>query len=170
MKRVLLFAGILFLAGCARSATQESAQGSVPSSAQESSSASSHIAQLPVQDIHLISPSGETLIVHAEIAATPSEQEQGLMYRTALAPDSGMLFTFSEPRQLTFWMKNTLIPLDVLFFDTTGNFVSFATMTPCTADPCTTYSSQGEALSALEVAAGFTDNHGVGVGWRIKIP
>ncbi len=151
MKRVLLLCGIIVLAGCARNTTEVSTQ----------------VSQLPIQDIQLVSPSGSVLIVHAEIASTPAEQEQGLMQRDHLAPDAGMLFRFAEPQRLTFWMKNTLIPLDILFFDTEGNFVSSATMTPCTAEPCTTYSSQGEALSALEMAAGFTERHGIGGGWRI---
>lgn len=127
-------------------------------------------SSLPIRDVFLVSPTGETLTVHAEIASTPSQQEQGLMQRINLSPDSGMLFLFSEAQQLNFWMKNTLIPLNILFFDTAGNFVSSATMTPCTVDPCTIYSSRGEALSALEVVPGFAENHRIGVGWRIKIP
>ena len=152
MKRLLLLSGFVALAACTQNAAAPSQ------------------VKLPVKDIQLTGPAGAPLTVHAEIASTPSQQEQGLMERTVLPENSGMLFTFSEPQQLNFWMKNTLIPLDVLFFDIAGNFVSFATMTPCIADPCTIYSSQGEALSALEVVPGFTINHGIGAGWKMMMP
>ena len=154
MKRVLLFVGVILLTGCTQSTTGSS-QGQ---------------PQLPMKDLRLISPSGATLIVHAEIASTPSQQEQGLMFRTKIDPDSGMLFPFSQSQRLNFWMKNTIIPMDVLFFDASGSFVSFATMSPCTHDPCTIYSSRGEAAAALEVAPGFTTSHGIAAGWQIKIP
>ena len=175
MKRILLLAGFVVLTGCARNTTEAPSQEPQLPPADSSSVSSQEApdtsdANFPVQDIQLISPAGATLIVHAEIASTPSQQEQGLMQRTALPPDTGMLFIFSQSQQLSFWMKNTLIPLDVLFFDAEGNFVSSATMTPCTADPCTIYSSQGEVLSALEVAPGFTTDHGIGAGWKILMP
>ncbi len=90
------------------------------------------------------------------------------MERTSLAHDAGMLFVFDAARMETFWMKNTLIPLDVLFFDASGSFVSVQTMQPCHADPCSLYPSTGLALAALEVRAGYAKEHRVGKGWALQ--
>ena len=108
-----------------------------------------------------------SITLFVEIADDPPEQERGLMERTELPKDHGMLFIFVEPQPLSFWMKNTLIPLDALFFDAAGHFVSVQTMTPCTADPCRTYSSRALAQYALEVSAGFAEKGGVGEGWKL---
>jgi hypothetical protein len=80
-----------------------------------------------------------------------------------------MLFVFEEEKPLAFWMKNTLIPLDVLYFNTEGWFVSVDTMPPCTKDPCPQYPSAGPARYALEMNAGWAEAHDVGTGWKIEL-
>ncbi len=97
----------------------------------------------------------EEIPVLVEIADDPDEQQLGLMNRTELPEGQGMLFLFSQPQILSFWMKNTLIPLDVIFFDAQGNFAGVRTMDPCKQDPCTVYSSDSVATSALELSSGF---------------
>ena len=108
-----------------------------------------------------------SITVHVEVARDEASREKGLMNRDHLNPDAGMLFAFDAPQILSFWMKNTLIPLDVLFFDHDGNFVSASTMEPCKNDPCPSYRSSGPATSALEVNEGFTKEHGIGRGWTL---
>ncbi len=88
------------------------------------------------------------------------------MERTELPKDHGMFFVFETQQVLHFWLKNTLIPLDIFFFDADGNFVSMATMEPCKVDPCRGYSSQKEVRYALEVNAGIGKNIGIGSGWK----
>src|SRR3989344_2583652 len=91
-----------------------------------------------------------------EVADDLDEHRIGLMNRTELPADRGMLFVFEQPQILSFWMKDTLIPLDILFFDEEGNFLNTQTMDPCMADPCPVYSSSGLATYALELVSGFS--------------
>ena len=110
-----------------------------------------------------------SLTLWVEIADDPPEHAEGLMGRTELGEDRGMLFIFPEERALNFWMKNTLIPLDIFFFDADGKFVSMRTMDPCKMDPCQGYPSEGSAKYALEVEAGFAVRERVGEGWRMTV-
>lgn len=117
----------------------------------------------------LSSTGGDDIVLWVEVADDPAEQARGLMERTELPEDQGMLFIFEESQPLSFWMKNTKMPLDVLFFDSDGTFVSAQAMNPCQRDPCATYPSQGRAKYALEVNAGFASTHGVGEGWTMRV-
>lgn len=90
------------------------------------------------------------------------------MGRTSLPDKTGMLFVFDTEQPLSFWMKDTLIPLDVLFFRADGTFVSGETMVPCQADPCPVYVSAEPSGLALEVPAGFAAVHSIGGGWSLR--
>ncbi len=111
----------------------------------------------------------KTVDVKVEIADSPKEREKGLMNRTTMEDGTGMLFVFVSSDMLSFWMKNTKIPLDILFFDEAGAFVSYTTMQPCTTDPCPVYKSAALSAYALEVNRGFRDTHGIGVGWKLNL-
>ena len=88
------------------------------------------------------------------VAASPSQRSQGLMGVADLGSLDGMLFVFPADSDGGFWMKNTLIPLDIVFFTADGGFVDSLTMAPCTEDPCPTYRPVGSYRYALEAPAG----------------
>ncbi len=115
---------------------------------------------------HAVLPDGFT--VDLELAVTPQEVADGLMYRPSLPEKRGMLFIFGVDRYPSFWMKNTLIPLDLIFLDSTGSVVDVvAEVPPCAAEPCPTYSPTKPARAVLEVGAGVAAAHGVGPGVAI---
>ena len=117
--------------------------------------------------LNVSTSAGKKIPLTVEIARTEAEHAQGLMYRTSLANDYGMLFVFDAPQELSFWMKNTKIPLEVLFFDAQGKFVSMQSMVPCVPDRCPSHPSNGLAQYALEVNAGFAEAQGIGAGSSI---
>lgn len=105
-----------------------------------------------------------------EVAETEAERERGLMYRATLAPGSGMLFV--QPRVLpaTFWMKNTHVTLDILWFDAQGRLVRIdRQVPPCKTDPCPLYPSSQPVAWVLEIAGGEAARHGLRIGDRLKI-
>lgn len=92
------------------------------------------------------------------LADTPVLRNRGLMGVTSLGDLDGMLFAWDSPAQVSFWMKDTLIPLDIGFFDESGSLFLVVHMVPCQADPCPSYPSEAPILYALEALPGFFDN------------
>lgn len=108
-------------------------------------------------------------IIRLELALTPEEIAQGLMFRPSLPADRGMIFLFQETRHPTFWMKNTLIPLDIVFLDERGTVVDVEHRAPpCAAEPCPRYTSRAPSRAVLELAAGVAAEHAVGEGSVIR--
>ncbi len=126
------------------------------------------LEQFPSRSIILRSPSGHESVFQVEVAATPTAREQGLMFRKTVV--KGMLFLFDSAQTQTFWMKNTLVPLDIMFFGSDGSFVSSTSMTPCVSDPCKLYTSAVPARYALEMPAGFVASNVVKKGWKFILP
>lgn len=102
--------------------------------------------------------------VQAEVADSRLERSVGLMHRTALPAGSGMLFVYPRPRPLSFWMRNTLVPLSIAFIDTAGTIVRISDMTPLDERHVP---SDWPALYALEVPQGWFGQAGVGVGDKV---
>lgn len=103
---------------------------------------------------------GQTLKV--EIARTEAEQARGLMYRTELADNHGMLFVYSRPTQVAYWMKNTFIPLSIAFIDSRKRIVNISDMAP--NNETRTYPSAGPVQYVLEVNQGWFAQHQVKPG------
>ena len=117
--------------------------------------------------MHLtIASHGKTHGFTVEVARTDQEQAQGLMYRSALAPDRGMIFPFDGPRQASFWMKNTLIPLDMIFIRTDGSIANIeANTVPLSLQPVY---SDGEVAAVLEIAGGRSAELGLAAGDKVE--
>jgi uncharacterized membrane protein (UPF0127 family) len=107
-------------------------------------------------------------IFSVEIATTEEEKQKGLMYRRELADGKGMLFNYPKEQEITMWMKNTYISLDMIFIRADGRIMRIAenTQTESTA----IISSGGLALSVLEVAAGTARKYGIAPGDRVSHP
>jgi uncharacterized membrane protein (UPF0127 family) len=104
-----------------------------------------------------------------EVASTPAEAELGLMYRTVLPENSGMLFRFDETRPVAFWMKNTRIPLDMLFVQS-GKVVSIAHQAqPCRQEPCPVYPSRLPVDMVIELPGGTALKDQIMAGSRIQL-
>ncbi|HSJ51661.1 MAG TPA: DUF192 domain-containing protein [Actinomycetota bacterium] len=119
-------------------------------------------------DLRITTAAG-TVDLHVEVADDPEERAVGLMHREALDPFDGMAFLWDEPVHTSFWMKDTLIPLSIAFWDEQGRIVSILDMEPCDADPCPTYGPGEEFLGAVEVERGLFAERGVEVGDRVEI-
>ncbi len=89
-----------------------------------------------------------------EVADDPREQQLGLMFRESMPEDHGMLFVFAGETRRSFWMKNTRIPLDIIYFDADLKLVSVANAKPCKTPQCPSYPSDGPAMYVLELNAG----------------
>ena len=110
-----------------------------------------------------------TVSLDVQVADTPGERRTGLMGRESLSPYDGMAFLWEEPVVSSFWMKDTLVPLSIAFWDDAGRIISILDMDPCHADPCPTYGPDTPYVGAVEVAEGELEGRGVGVGDTVDL-
>jgi uncharacterized protein len=125
-------------------------------------------AQIGLDEVPLAirSANGDHLFT-VEVARTPAQQEQGLMYRHSLAPDRGMIFPYDPPQNVAFWMKHTLIPLDMVFIRADGTIARIATAQPLDETPV----PAGEPIAAvLELAGGRAAQLSIRAGDRVEWP
>jgi uncharacterized membrane protein (UPF0127 family) len=108
-------------------------------------------------------------IIELEVAQTPDQQAMGLMYRSSLPKNRGMLFPFSQPRIAQFWMKNVSISLDMIFLKDGIVKAVFLNVPPCTVDPCPVYGPSTMIDQVIELAGGRAKELGVQAGDKIKI-
>ena len=107
--------------------------------------------------------------VEVEIADEESERTRGLMFRTSLDENKGMLFVFDKSENYPFWMKNTLIPLNIIWIGENFKIVYIANAVPCREEPCEIYNPQKNAKYVVEVNEGFVEENGVEVGDEVEI-
>jgi uncharacterized membrane protein (UPF0127 family) len=146
-----VLAAMLFLAACC-SAPQATAPTPPPAAA---------------SGPRVLLPDGAT--VQVELATDEATRAQGLMFRDHLADDRGMLFFFPESGEYPFWMKNTLIPLDMIWIDDQRRIAHVASnVPPCKADPCPNYPPNAKAKYVLELAAGVAAKHHLANGQGLR--
>ena len=114
----------------------------------------------------VVLPSGAVFAL--EVARTPEQVAQGLMFRESLAPLSGMVFVFEAVEPRAFWMKNCHFPLDMVFTTSDGTVVDvLENVPPCESDPCPSYPSRAPADTVVELTAGEAGRHGIVPGVKL---
>ena len=124
--------------------------------------AQSGLLQFKTDKLSIRTADGKTHAFNVELATTPAERAQGLMFRRSLAPDAGMLFDFGRSEPVSMWMENTLIPLDMLFIAADGRVVNIAQRAvPMDRTPIP---SKGPVKGVLELAGGTASRLGLKAG------
>jgi uncharacterized protein len=134
----------------------------------KSNAGEGELAALAVAPLVIKTAAGKTISLRVEIAVTPEQQSRGLMFREQLADNAGMLFPYDTPREVSFWMKNTVISLDMIFIRKDGVIAKIASETdPYSLDKV----SSGEPVTAvLEIAGGRSAQLGIAEGDVVTLP
>jgi len=131
------------------------------------SSLGAELQRFPTSELTIVSVTGSHRF-KIEVAETPAQMTQGLMFRTSLALDAGMLFDYKEPTTTTMWMRNTLIPLDMLFVDERGRIVNIhERAVPQSPD---IISSTAPVRAVIELNGGTAARLGIAPGDRVVYP
>lgn len=108
-------------------------------------------------------------VIQLEVARTLDEQAMGLMYRSKLDANRGMLFSFNPPRPVNFWMKNVLINLDMVFLQNNEVVAVASNVPPCKEEPCVTYGPQEPVDQVIELRGGRANELGIKPGDRLTV-
>jgi uncharacterized membrane protein (UPF0127 family) len=125
-------------------------------------------ARMRVDKLWLVIGAGQETPIDVEMAETPKEKELGLMFRTELADNQGMLFPYGAPQEVTMWMHNTYIPLDMVFIRADGTVHRIEQRAEPLSDRI--ISSEGQVSAVLEMAGGAAGRLGLKPGDRIRHP
>jgi len=112
-------------------------------------------------------PNGRSVV--AEVADTPERTMYGYMFRREVKEDEGMVFVYPETGLHPFWMKNTLVPLDIIWMDEAFEILHVETAAPCKADPCPSYGTLRMSRYTLELKAGSAARDRLRVGDRLSV-
>lgn len=158
-KRALAALAAMGLAACSPDAGGEVAEVETAPS----------VATHPVSGLEIIPvtiTTGESShVIQAELAATPQDQARGLMFRNELGPDEGMIFPYPDVRPLSFWMRNTVIPLDLIFIDEANTVINIGKGVPYSE---TSIASERPGIAVLELYEGRAEELGIEPGDTIE--
>lgn len=146
--RILLLISLLFLLGCVQPSNTNST---------------------PLPPVDYPSVCIEEKCVQVRLAETPAERQRGLMGVASLTDEEGMLFLWGEQGIYPFWMKDTLIPLDIIWIQEDGTITEITTLQPCETEFCPVHTPKGIARYVLEVNAGLMQKWNVQEGMRARI-
>ena len=157
LNRTLALAALVFAAACS---PQQPGQTQPAAAA----SAVHPVSGLPVIPLQMTSR-GKVHRFRVELARSEAEQQRGLMFRTAMGADEGMIFPYAPPQRVAFWMRNTVIPLDIVYIGADGRILNVAHAAPYDERPLP---SAGAVSGVLELNAGRTAALGIGPGDRVE--
>ena len=129
--------------------------------------AGAQLQRFATSELTIVSATGPHRFT-VEVAETPAQMEQGLMFRRSMAPDAGMLFAYTTPTVATMWMRNTLIPLDMLFVDAHGRIVNIhERAVPQSLD---VIAAAAPIRAVIELNAGTASRLGIAPGDQVQHP
>jgi len=162
---------VLLLAGCGgiRAESDTGSQKTLQASGTPAAQKDTTSGPSGLQTLTIHTSGGDEVEVRVEIADNFFEQTRGLMYRKELGEDRGMLFVYPQERELSYWMKNTRIPLSIAYIDSERRIVDILDMKPLDDEP-PHYVSSEPVRYALEVNQGFFEKRGVEEGNRVELP
>ena len=180
-QRMVVVVAVLVVAGC--SALPPAPEAPSPTPGIQSPAPAGDLPAPDVPPLHpaiddldetvvvIVTPEGDEVRVDAKVAAGREERQRGLMEVEALPDGTGMLFVFDDDRTGGFWMRDTLVPLDIAYIAADGTIGTILAMDPCTADDprdCEVYAPQLAYRTALEVPQGWFDRAGVAEGAEVR--
>lgn len=121
---------------------------------------------MPLDNLRITTHAGQTIDLQVSFAISPEQQQRGLMYVEEMAANYGMVFLMQPPRQAHFWMRNTRLPLDMIFIAPGGRIARIVTLYDTNSDAVT--SSQGLVSAVLEIAADGARQLGIQTGDQVS--